>query len=324
MNTNLIPWLSFLFFVFLMLSIDLGIFQRRSHSVTMREATVWTIVWISLAMLFNLGIYFFWHNIVPSSELSNSNAAYAFLAAYVIEKALSVDNLFIFVLIFTYFAVATQHQHRVLFYGILGALLFRGVLIITGVALISRFHWLLYIFGAFLLYTGYRLLRSEDEEIVPEKNPLFRWVKRLLPITEDYDESHFFVRKNGLLFATPLLIVLVVVESTDILFALDSIPAVFAITTDPFIAFTSNIFAILGLRSLYFLLAGLMHKFHYLQWGLAFILMFIGSKMLMEEIYKLPTIVSLCVIVVTLAASVIASIMWSPSQQEAPGSQTTA
>ncbi len=315
MFENIWLWIGFLVFIALMLAIDLGVFRRNSHEVSIREASGWTVVWVSLALLFNLGLYFFWHQIAPQSALGNSEAAFAFLAAYLIEYSLSVDNIFVFVLIFTYFAVPSSYQHRTLVWGILGALIMRGILITVGVALIEQFHWIIYIFGAFLLYTGIRLARSNNEAGVdPNKNPLLRLARRIFPVTDEYEGDRFFVIKEGVRMATPLFLVLLVVESTDLVFALDSIPAIFAITTDPYIAFTSNVFAILGLRSLYFLLANAMKSFHYLQLGLAVILSFVGIKMLSEGFFEIPIVTSLVVIVVVLAVSIIASLWWPPKE----------
>ena len=308
-------WIGFLGFIGAMLAIDLGIFSRGSHEVGIREAASWTAVWVSLAMLFNLGLYLYWDRIAPSSELNNHQAALSFLAAYLIEYSLSVDNIFVFVLLFSFFAVPAAYQHRVLFWGILGALLMRGLMITVGAALIDKFHWILYLFGAFLLYTGIQLARSGgDESVDPEKNILLRLARRYFPITENYVADHFFTVQKGARMATPLLLVLLVVESTDLVFALDSIPAIFAITTEPYIAFTSNVFAILGLRSLYFLLANMMRSFHYLQLGLAVILSFVGVKMLIEDIFEIPILASLGVIVVVLAVSILASILWPPAE----------
>lgn len=309
-------WVGFLLFVFAMLAVDLGVFNRHAHTVSMKEAASWTVVWISLALLFNLGIYFFWSTVAPDSGLNNSEASLAFLAAYLIEKALSVDNIFVFVLLFSYFAVPAQYQHRVLFWGVLGALLMRGIMITVGVSLIEQFHWILYIFGAFLIYTGIQLARSKgNDHVDPDKNPLLQLTKRILPVTSQYHGEHFFTRQNGILMATPLFLVLIVVESTDLVFALDSIPAIFAITTDPYIAFTSNVFAILGLRALYFLLAGMMKSFHYLQLGLAIILCFVGAKMLLDVVHvEIPILISLGVIAGVLTIAIVASLLWPPAE----------
>jgi tellurite resistance protein TerC len=310
-------WVGFNLFVLALLALDLGVFHRKAHAVSVREATIWSVIWISLSMLFNLGIYFFWHDLVPASPYSNGDAALAFFTGYLIEKSLSVDNIFVFVLIFSYFSVPPKYQHRVLFWGILGALVMRAALILVGAALIKEFHWVIWIFGAFLIFTGIRMAFHKDEELHPEDNPLVKLVKRFMPVTHDYRGARFFVREAGKLMATPLLLVLLIVESTDLLFAVDSIPAIFAVTQDPFIVYTSNVFAILGLRSLYFLLAGVIHKFHYLKLGLSAVLTFVGLKMLMPELselvtgvaYKIPTLLSLGVVAAILAIAVAASLL---------------
>lgn len=302
-------WIGFLLFVFAMLAIDLGVFHRKAHAVSMREAASWSVVWIGLALLFNLGIYFFWRQMVPESAYSNSEASIVFLTAYIIEKSLSVDNIFVFVMLFTYFAVPAALQHRVLFWGVLGALVMRGVLIFAGTALIREFEWVLYIFGAFLIFTGVRMAMMQEGEVKPDKNPVVRWVRRLMPVTEGYEGQSFFVRRNATLFATPLFLVLIVVETTDLLFALDSIPAIFAVTQDPFIVFTSNVFAILGLRALFFLLAGMMDKFRYLKLGLAVVLTFVGVKMVAHGFLQISTGVSLGIVAGVLIASVVASLL---------------
>src|SRR5574339_272137 len=258
-------WIGFNAFVLFMLALDLGVFHRHSHVVSTREAAIWSVVWISLAMLFNAGIYFFWNVLSPASMYTNSEASLAFFTGYLIEKSLSVDNIFVFVLIFTFFAVPAAYQHRVLFWGILGALIMRGILIAVGATLLKEFHWIIYVFGAFLIFTGIRMAIHRDEELHPEKNPVVQLLRKIMPVTENYENDHFFIRRAGKLFATPLFLVLLIVESTDLVFAVDSIPAIFAVTTDPFIVYTSNVFAILGLRSLYFLLAGVIDKFHYLK-----------------------------------------------------------
>jgi tellurite resistance protein TerC len=310
-------WVGFNVFVLALLAIDLGVFHRKAHAVSVREATIWSVIWISLSMLFNLGIYFFWQAISPASQYSNGEAALAFFTGYLIEKSLSVDNIFVFVLIFSYFSVPAKYQHRVLFWGILGALVMRAALILVGAALIKEFHWIIWIFGAFLIFTGIRMAFHKDEELHPENNPLVKLVKRFMPVTRDYHGASFFVREGGKLMATPLLLVLLIVESTDLVFAVDSIPAIFAVTEDPFIVYTSNVFAILGLRSLYFLLAGVMHKFHYLKLGLSAVLTFVGVKMLMPDAsalltgvsYKIPTLLSLGVVAGILIVAVAASLL---------------
>jgi tellurite resistance protein TerC len=292
-------WIAFNLFVLGMLALDLGVFHRKSRVVRVKEALTWCGVWIALALLFNLGIYF-WRG---------SEAALAFLAGYLIEESLSVDNIFVFLLIFSYFNVPSKYQHKILFWGILGVLVMRAILIIVGAALIQQFHWIIYLFGGFLIVTGIKMALQKETGVNPERNPVVRFFKRFVPITNDYHEEKFFVRVNGQLFATPLLIVLLVVETTDLIFALDSVPAVFAITTDPFIVYTSNVFAILGLRSLYFALAGIMGYFHYLKVGLSVVLVFVGIKMLLMDFYKIPVGIALGVIAAILLISITASII---------------
>lgn len=309
MDESIWLWVGFLVFVLAMLAIDLGVFHREAHTVSVKEAGIWTVVWISLAMLFSAGIYFFWDNLVPASDYTNSEATLTFLTAYVIEKALSVDNIFVFVLVFTYFAVPAAYQHRVLFWGVLGALVMRAAMILAGAALIERFDWILYIFGAFLVYTGIKMATSKNEEVDPGANPIVRWVRKVMPVTDHYEGQNFFVRHGGVLMATPLLLVLIVVETTDLVFAVDSIPAIFAVTQDAFIVFTSNVFAILGLRSLYFLLAGVMDKFRFLSLGLAVVLTFVGVKMLVHTWIHVPTALSLSIILGVIAVSVVASLL---------------
>ncbi len=293
-------WIGFNLFVLCMLALDLGVFHRTAHVVTFKESMAWTTVWVALAMLFNLGVY---HYMGPQKGLE-------FFTGYVIEKSLSVDNVFVFALLFSYFAVPPLYQHKVLFWGVLGALLMRAAMIFLGVALIERFTWVIYIFGAFLILTGIKMIVKREEEIHPERNPLVRWFKRLMPVTSDYRGDKFFVRENGVRMATPLFIVLLLVEFSDLIFAVDSIPAIFAVTKDPFIVYTSNVFAILGLRSLYFALAGVMDKFHYLKIGLGVVLSFVGVKMLLgHTAWKIDTSVSLGVIVAVLAISIVASLL---------------
>jgi len=302
-------WVGFTVFVLAMLALDLGVFHRRAHAVHVREALLWTLVWISLAMIFNVGVYFWF----------GSERALEFLTGYVIEKALSVDNIFVFLVIFSYFAVPAALQHRVLFWGILGALVMRAIFIFLGAALLQQFHWVMYVFGAFLLFTGVKLLLQRGSEVHPERNPLFRLFRRMVPSVSDYRGSHFTVVEAGKRYATPLLLVLVAIEATDLVFAVDSIPAVFAITRDPFIVYTSNIFAILGLRALYFALAGVMGRFHYLRVGLALVLAFVGAKMMLTDLYKIPIVASLAVVAALLAGSVVASLIRPPTE---PGVHT--
>lgn len=295
----LIFWILFNLFVLVMLVLDLGVFHRRAHTVRFREALSWSLLWIALAAGFAV-LVLFWHG---------RTAALEFVTGYVIELSLSVDNLFVFLVIFRYFRVDGANQHKVLFWGILGALLMRGLFILLGVRLISRFHWIIYVFGALLVYSGLKLLRADNSEVHPEKNPVLRVFRRWVPVTKDYVDGKFFVRRPGL-FATPLFVVLLVVETTDILFAVDSVPAVLAITLNAFIVYTSNVFAILGLRSMYFALAGMMDIFHYLHYGLSVVLMFIGAKMLLSHYYSIPTGMALAVVGGVLTISVVASLLF--------------
>jgi tellurite resistance protein TerC len=279
-----------------MLVLDLGVFHRRAHTVKFREALAWSGAWIVLAAIFAV-VIFFWHGRTPALE---------FVTGYVIELSLSVDNLFVFLLIFRFFKVPAINQHKVLFWGILGALIMRAIFIAAGVGLIQRFHWIIYAFGAFLVYSGIKLFFQEEAEIHPEKNPVLRLFRRWVPVTKDYVGNKFFVRSPGL-YATPLFVVLLVVETTDLLFAVDSIPAILAITRDAFIVYTSNVFAILGLRSMYFALAGMMEMFRYLHYGLSLVLISVGAKMLLSHYFEIPTPVALAVVAGVLAISVIAS-----------------
>ena len=292
-------WIGFTLFVLAMLALDLGVFHRKTHEISVREALRSTAAWVALAGLFNLGLYYFF----------GPERALEFLTGYVIEKALSVDNIFVFLVIFSTFAVPAKLQHRVLFWGVIGALVMRAIFIVLGAALLQQFHWVIYLFGGFLVFTGIKLLIQRADEIHPERNPLLRLFRRFIPSVGDYRGAHFTVVENGRRYATPLLLVLVVIETTDIVFAVDSIPAIFAVTTDPFIVYTSNIFAILGLRSLYFAIAGIMGKFHYLKVGLALVLVFFGVKMLLSGFYNFPILASLGVIVALLAGSVVASLL---------------
>ena len=294
----LLFWILFNVFVAVMLALDLGVLNRRSHPVKFREALILSGVWIMLAGAFAV-LVFFWHGHASALE---------FVTGYVVELSLSVDNLFVFLVIFRYFKVPGEQQHKVLFWGILGALILRGMFILVGVNLIQRFHWVTYIFGALLVYSGLKLLRQGDTDIHPEKNPLLRLFRRVLPVTKDYVGGKFFVRRVGL-FATPLFVVLLVIETTDVLFAVDSIPAVLAITLNAFIVYTSNVFAILGLRSMYFALAGTMDMFHHLHYGLSVVLMFVGVKMLGSHYFQIPTVWTLTVVVLVLGASVLASVV---------------
>jgi tellurite resistance protein TerC len=292
-------WTIFSAFVVGMLALDLGVFSRKPHEVHYREALTWSAVWVTLALLFNGWIY---HQFGREKALE-------FLTGYLIEKALSVDNIFVFVVLFASFAVPKIYQHRVLFWGVIGAIVLRAVFIGVGAALISRFHWVMYLFGAILIITGIRLMAQKDATPHPEKNPLFKFARRFIPAVSEYHGKKFMIVEGGKRLATPLLLVLLAIEATDVVFAIDSIPAIFAITTDPFIVYTSNIFAILGLRAMYFLLAGVIDKFHYLKYGLALVLLFVGGKMLIADVYKLPIVLSLVVIGALLAGSVALSVL---------------
>lgn len=308
MEESIWLWVGFNLFVLLMLALDLGVFHRKAHAVSTKEALTWSIVWITLSLAFNAVIYFFWDKMVPNSTYTNAEAALSFLTGYLIEKSLSVDNIFVFILIFSFFAVPDAYQHRVLFWGILGALVMRGILIAVGAALLEQFHWIIYVFGAFLIYTGIRMARHQDEELRPQDNPVVKFFRRFMPVTEDFVDDKFFVRRAGVLFATPLFLILLIVESTDLVFAVDSIPAIFAVTRDPFLVYTSNVCAILGLRALYFLLAGVMDQFQYLKLGLSAVLTFIGVKMVIVDLYHIPVGVSLGVVASVLIISVLASL----------------
>ena len=303
-----ILWGGFLVFVLAMLALDLGVFNRKAHAIKFREALVWSMVWISLALLFNLGIYF----------LFGADKGLQFLTGYVIEKALSVDNLFVFVVIFGFFRVSASLQHRVLFWGILGALVMRAAFIFAGTALINEFHWAVYVFGGILVITGGKLLFQQAEDVHPERNPLIRLLSRVLPITPRHEGPEFFITENGRCFFTTLFLALMSIEISDLVFAVDSIPAVLAITTDPFIVFTSNIFAILGLRSLYFLLAGMIGKFRFLHFGLAAVLLFVGAKMLGSDLIDVPIGLSLGVVAGLLAISVAVSLLFPSKDAKLP------
>jgi tellurite resistance protein TerC len=296
---SLYLWIGFNVFVLFMLALDLGVFHKKSHVVSVKEALAWSGVWVALALVFNYGLYVY----------RGETIALEFLTGYLIEKSLSVDNIFVFALIFSYFSVPQQYQHKVLFWGILGALVLRAIFIAVGAALLAEFHWIIYVFGGFLVLTGIKMALQKEHGVHPERNPLVKLFRRFFTVTDRYDGDKFFTWENGKRVATPLFIVLLIVEFTDLIFAVDSIPAIFAVTKDPFIVYTSNVFAILGLRSLYFALAGIMHKFHYLKVGLSVVLMFVGIKMLLTDLYKIPAEISLLVICLVLAVSVIASLM---------------
>ncbi|MBI3303361.1 MAG: TerC family protein [Deltaproteobacteria bacterium] len=307
MTSTIWPWIVFTVFVLGMLALDLGVFHRDAHVVTKKEAALWSLVWILLALIFNAGLYY----------VSGPVRALEFLTGYLIEYSLSVDNIFVFIVIFSYFVVPEAYRHRVLFWGILGALLMRGLFIAVGAALLQHFHWVIYLFGAFLVLTGIKLLLKEETAVHPEDNPVIKLLRRLMPITERYEGQRFFVTRQEQRFATPLLAVLVTVESTDLIFAVDSVPAIFAVTTDPFIVYTSNVFAILGLRALYFLLAGVMGLFCYLRYGLGSVLGFVGMKMMLADVYKISIGVSLGVIAALLTLSILASLLFPRKSSEA-------
>jgi len=299
MEISIYFWIGFHIFIFFMLALDLGVFHKHTHVVPVKEAVIWSIIWISLALIFNLFVFFEFGKV----------KALEFLTGYVIEYSLSVDNIFVFILIFSYFAVKPQYQHKILFWGIIGALVMRGIFIFAGVALINRFHWIVLIFGAFLVFTGIRMLFTKEAEVDPEKNPIVRFFKRFFPVSNELHGDRLFIRKNHRLYATPLFLVLLIIETSDLIFAVDSIPAILAISQDRFIVYTSNIFAIMGLRSLYFALAGIMGLFRYLKIGLAFVLAFVGLKMLFAYFnLDIPIVLSLLIIISILLASVLASV----------------
>ena len=304
---NLLPWIAFLAFIIVLLALDLGVFHREAHEVSRKEALIWSAIWVGMALLFNAGV--FW--------LMGTQAGIEWLTGYLVEKSLAIDNVFVFLMIFSAFAVPAMYQHRVLFWGVVGALVMRAILIAFAGVLLSSFHWIIYVFGAFLIFTGYKFLRGGHEAPSLESNRLVRLVRRYYPVTEGYEGQKFFVKRNGILYVTPLLLVLILVETTDLVFAVDSIPAIYAITSDPFIVFTSNIMAILGLRALYFVLAGYLAGLRYLKPGLAAILIFVGTKMLLVDIYKIPPLLSLGVIVAMLAVAIAASVF---AQRRTPGS----
>lgn len=320
----LILWSGFILLVLLLLAFDLGVLNRKTHEIGVKEALAWTAFWISLALVFNVAVYFMYeHDFMGlgasgGGHMPGRQAALQFLTGYVIEKSLSLDNIFIIALIFDYFRVPLKYQHRTLFWGILGALILRGVMIGAGAALISRLDWMIYVFGGLLFLTALKLLFSKDEKVDPEKNPLVRVARRFFPVTDHFHEQKFFVKqKGGRLAITPLFLVLLVIESSDVVFAVDSIPAIFAVTLDPFIVFTSNVFAILGLRSLYFALAAIMGMFHYLKYSLVFILAFVGVKMVLAHHFHIPTALSLAVIAVSLTAGIVASSLKSRAEARA-------
>lgn len=310
MEQSTLMWILFNAFVLLMLALDLGVFHRKAHEVKMKEALTWSAVWIILSLIFNILIYYYWNWMSPDSGYSNNEAALVFFTGYLIEKSLSVDNVFVFLMVFTYFQVPGLYQHKILFWGILGALVMRAIFIFAGVALITKFHWMIYVFGAILIFTGIKMVMQKDKKLDPEKNPVIKVFRKWFPVTNEYHSDHFFAKIDGRKVATPMFVVLLFIETTDVIFAVDSIPAILAITNDPFIVYTSNVFAILGLRALYFALAGIMNLFHYLHYGLSVILIFVGSKMMLTEYIKIPIEQSLIVILAVLVVSVIASKLW--------------
>jgi len=309
MPANWVFWVAFNAFVLLMLVLDLGVFHRKSHVVRFKEAIAWTFVWVSLAGLFAVLVHQFGHHMVPHPTRPNSQLALEFTTGYLLEESLSMDNLFVFLLIFRYFAVDRAHQHSVLYWGIVGAMVMRAAFILAGATLINRVHWFVYLFGAFVVCSGIRLFGEQQTQIHPETNPVLKLFRGFVPISEQYEGQKFFVKHGAKWIATPLAVVLIVVETTDVMFATDSIPAILAITRDPFIVYTSNVFAILGLRSLYFALAEMMELFHYLHYGLSVILIFIGVKMLASEFFQIPIGVALSVVGGILVVSVVASLV---------------
>lgn len=299
-------WIGFNLFVVIMLVLDLGVFHRKSKEIHVKEALIWTCVWVSIAFLFNVFVYY---------QLGEEKA-FEFFTGYLIEKSLSVDNIFVIILIFSYFNVPAAYQHKVLFWGILGALVMRVCFILIGVELIHKFHWLIYIFGGFLVFTGVRILTQGDLKLDPERNPVVKFVRKIFRVTPAFEGDKFFIKRDNLLWATPLFVVVVMIEVTDLIFAVDSIPAILAISDDSFIVYTSNVFAILGLRSLYFALAGIEKYFIYLKYGLSAILIFVGTKMCIADFYKVPIEISLAFIILTLSLAVLASMVMEQRKEK--------
>ena len=299
MTHSLSWWVGFNILIFILIAIDLGLLHKKSHVISVKEALIWSAGWILISLTFNVGVYFWF----------GYDSALQFLTGYLIEKSLSVDNIFVFAILFSYFKVPPEHQHKVLMWGILGALVMRGALIAIGTALITNFHWIIFVLGAFLVYTGIKMALQKEISVNPEKNPVVNLAKKFIPISDDYDGDKFVTTVNGKKTFTPLLVVLLVVEVTDLMFAVDSIPAIFAITTDAFIVYTSNVFAILGLRALYFALSGVLNMFHYLKYGLGMVLSFVGTKMLISEFYIIPIPLALGAVAAILAISIVASIV---------------
>lgn len=299
MDTSILFWLLFNAFVLIMLVLDLGVFHRKNHEISLKESLIWTFIWIFLAMIFNI-IIFYW---------KGQQSALEFFTGYLVEKALSVDNIFVFIMVFTYFRIPIKYQHKILFWGIIGALIMRVIFIFAGVALLEKFHFTIYIFGALLVYTGYKMFKHNETKIEPDKNPVIKFFKKFIAITPDLHADKFFIKQNGKKFATPLFLVLILIETTDLIFAVDSIPAILAITQDQFIVYSSNVFAILGLRSLYFALAGVVNRFWLLSYGLAVVLVFVGIKMLIIDFYKIPIEWSLIFIAIIITASIVFSLL---------------
>jgi len=316
-------WVGFILLVSLLLWLDLGVLNRKAHAISIREALRWTALWVSVALLFNVFVYFLYHHhwfgagSGPYEPMNGHQAAVKFLTGYLVEESLSLDNVFVIALIFSYFGVPRENQHRTLFWGIVGAMLMRGIMIGAGVALLHRFEWMMYVFGTLLLLTALKMLFTHDEAVHPDRNPLVRLVRRVYPVTSHYDGHKFFTIEDGIRKMTPLFLVLVVIESTDVIFAVDSIPAIFGVTQDPFLVFSSNIFAILGLRSLYFVLAGMLHRFRYIKYSLVFVLAYIGVKMLIAHVLEIDTLVSLGIIALALLTGVVASLLVPVRQQTA-------
>ena len=320
---EILAWGLFLLIIFMLLALDLGVLNKTEHEVSSKEALKMTALWVSLALLFNVVVYFAYQNnwfdlLVHSPDIkTGKEAVLKFFTGYLIEESLSMDNIFVIAMLFSYFKIPLKYQHRVLFWGILGALVFRGVMIVAGTALVNRFAWIMYVFGALLIFSALKMLFGEEKEFDYEKSPIVKLIRKFYPVSHELDGHNFFTIKNGVKMATPLFVVLMVIEATDVVFAVDSIPAIFAITTDPFIVFTSNVFAILGLRSLYFVLASFMDKFKYLKYSLIVLLLFIGVKMLLLEVFHMSIGVSLGLIVLILSAGVIASIFSDKKAEKA-------
>lgn len=304
MENSQLYWIGFNVFVLIMLALDLGVFNRKSHEVSVKEALIWSAVWIGMALLFNVFVYF---NMGKEKALE-------FLTGYLLEKSLSVDNIFVFVIVFSMFGIPAMYQHKILFWGIFGAIVMRIILIFSGIALIAKFHWLVYVFGGFLVFTGIKMVFGKEKKSDPSNNIAVRIFRKLFPVKDEIEDGKFFVKENGRTHATRLFLTLIVIEVTDLVFAVDSIPAILAITNDAFIVYTSNLFAILGLRSLYFALAGIIHRFKYLKHGLSVVLVFVGIKMIVSEFYKIPVVISLLVIVTVLTVSIVVSLL--PDKKE--------